>query len=176
MNKTRRLSESAGTNDGGIDFKAFKVSEHNIQVACKIVKERFKADADVLGIKIEIPKIDAWAVVDADFEKMRLYCDEKVLKCGFPKAVAEEKELQRLEYGENFAIEHHLKWCNGFSHITWQDGRCDKITSAEIYIRASIYDKNPRKFYAIMEHEVTHCLFPDIIFAENELRMNDEND
>jgi hypothetical protein len=163
--------------DGGIDFKAFEVSEHNVKVCCEIVKERFKADAERLGIKVKIPKIEARAVVDEDFEKLRMYSHQEVMNCGNPIAIAEERRTQRFEYGINHPIDKDwIKACNGWTHIVWNDEQCKEIKWAEIYIRASIYDKNPKKFYAVLEHEVAHALFPNVIFKENELKGDYEND
>lgn len=168
------MNVTENKNGYDVSFRCWKVSQHNVKVVCKVVKEKFKLDYEKLGIKVEGPKIDVRAVLDEDFEKLRLLHHELQVNCGTPRAVALEQQFQRFEYGQNFSIDNDwVENCNGWTHIIWQDSRCNKVKSAEIYIRASIYEKNPDKFYAVLEHEVSHALCPYVFFADNRLFKSD---
>lgn len=136
-----------------IDFRAFEISPSNVKLACDIVKQRFEIEAKKLKIKIRIPKIEAFAVVDEDFERIREERHEISSKRSYFDRLA--------EWGDAHGP---VKDCMAFTN-NFRDKKTDEVVYAEIFIRASIYNSNREKFYEILEPEITHVLFPNTIMA-----------
>ncbi|HML02961.1 MAG TPA: hypothetical protein VK487_06270 [Candidatus Bathyarchaeia archaeon] len=129
-----------------IAFRGFRIRPSNVKLA------RDKVTASFGLCKIEMLPINAYGVVDEDFEIIRTQKFEG-------KDIDFEKLMNFTEWGRKYSV----KDVNAFTRLYCTDGSYDRIHHADIFIRASIYEKDKAKFYDALEHEVMHCLLGAVI-------------
>lgn len=135
-----------------IDFRAFKIRRSNVVLAWDRVAEEFGLN-EAEKRKIRMPKIEAFAVIDEDFERIHEQRREVSSK--------RSSFMRAAEWGDAHAP---VEVCMAFTS-NFRDKETDEVVKAEIFIRASIYKDNREEFYEILEHEIRHVMFPDLIMV-----------
>jgi len=144
-----------------LDFKGFQIKQNNVLLAWEKVKSALGVDKQekIENKKVELPKTEAFVVVDEDFE--RLYHEKN------EKEYTVSRQLQRVEYG----VEHTVTHVRGFTRFFW-DEKTGNLSRVMIFIRDSVFSRDHQDIYRTLEHEMRHILIDGLFNPVGNVFLN----